>query len=115
MPVSPRSARLALPILLTATAAAGASGPMEGFRFCAAPVAPECIAAERAYRDAAQTRACEQDVARFVASAFAYRACLQREVQRAVLETNETVDRFKCGVAAGRRCSDEDMRKANGR
>jgi hypothetical protein len=110
-----RRAEVCLALLIAAApaVAARAADSAEGFRFCAAPVPPSCAERDQAYADPGQAKACEQDIARFVASAFAYRACLQREIQRAVLETNATIDRFKCGAAAKRRCSEEDLRKSN--
>jgi hypothetical protein len=97
--------------IVATPAAADQPEPVPGFRFCSPPPAPACVGKDAAYRDENQTKACQDEVGRYVNSAFAYRACLQREIQRAVLETNMTIDRFKCGIASKHRCSDEELRK----
>jgi hypothetical protein len=102
---------LALLFVPTFAQAAGQPEPAPGFGFCWAPPPPACADKEEVYRDEAQTKACQAEVARFVNYAFVYRACLQREIQRAVLETNTTIGRFKCGMDAKHLCSDEELRK----
>jgi hypothetical protein len=102
---------LAFLIILTPAAAVDQPEPIPGFRFCSPPPAPPCANRDTVYRDEGQTKACQEEVARFVSSAFAYRTCLQREIQKAVLETNMTIDRFKCGIASKHRCNDEELHR----
>jgi hypothetical protein len=96
---------LAVVILLTPAALASPPEPPAGFGFCSAPAPPLCADKDEAYDDAGGTKACEEAVARFRNSAFAYRACLEREIKRVVIEANATIDRFKCGLKAKRRCA----------
>jgi hypothetical protein len=62
------------------------------------------VSSDEAYNDDARIKACQQEIDRFVTNVIAYRACLQHEIERAVLETNTVIDRFKCGMASKRRC-----------
>jgi hypothetical protein len=47
---------------------------------------------------------CQEDVNRYINSVGAYRLCLMRETERAVRETNGTLQRWKCGLAAKAVC-----------
>ncbi|HYA80399.1 MAG TPA: hypothetical protein VED87_05670 [Methylocystis sp.] len=64
-----------------------------GFAFCVAPAPPACI-------DVARTKpertACEKLVSVCVRSVYQYRACLEAETQRAVLQSNDALDRWRC-------------------
>ena len=64
------------------------------FGYCAPPFAPSCVA--NAGRDGRSTETCEQDVERYVASVFAYRACMAIETERAVREANATIQAMRC-------------------
>jgi len=106
-----REGFLALLILSISPACASSTGSRVGFGFCAPPLPPACIDDDKAYDDGPGTRDCKERVSHYVADVFAYRTCLLRETQRAVLETNTAVDRFKCGLKSKRRCRAEDMRQ----
>jgi hypothetical protein len=67
-----------------------AQGAQKGFDFCAPPLAPGCINAPAA-KDA-----CETEVQVFIKTVFRYRACLERESERAVREANDTLEAWKC-------------------
>jgi hypothetical protein len=110
MDVSARSeASLALLMLSMSVALASPSAPISGFDFCSAPHPPACADKDEVYGDKLQTKACQDAITHFIDEVFAYRACLQREIKRAVLETNTALDRFKCGLEAKRRCSKEEL------
>jgi hypothetical protein len=102
---------LAVFVLSISAACASPSGSSGGFSFCSSPVPPACIDDDKTYDDGPGTSDCQEKVSHYVASVFAYRTCLLREAQRAVLETNIRVDRFKCGLKSKRRCLDGDVRQ----
>lgn len=77
-----------MPLLATAPSAAGESG--RGFDFCAPPLWPACVDAPEA------TAACDSEVQRFIATVFKYRACLEKESERAVREANDAIEAWKC-------------------
>jgi hypothetical protein len=104
-----REGLLALATIWTSGAWADSSG-WTGFGFCPAPQPPACIDDNKTYGNEAETKDCQEKVSRYVASVFSYRTCLLRETQRAVLETNTMIDRFKCGLKSRRRCSDQEVR-----
>jgi hypothetical protein len=95
---------LALLILVSPPVDAGSSELRIGFGFCSVPFKPACVDADSAYNTDARTKACQEEVTLYVNTVIAYRACLLREMERAVLETNNILDRFKCGIAARRPC-----------
>ena len=98
-------------LFLSTPAAAVQAEPVPGFRFCASPPSPACADRDEVYSNEVHVKTCQEAMGRFVSNAFAYRDCLQREIQRAMLETNAAIDRFKCSIAAKRRCSDQELRK----
>ena len=75
-----------------------------GFGFCAPPYPPRCISNPATYASQAEIDRCQEDVNRYVTSVAAYRLCQTQEVERAVRETNGTLQRWKCGVAAKALC-----------
>jgi hypothetical protein len=95
---------LALLILLCNPANVSSSELRMGFGFCPVPFAPTCAGVDAVYGDNARAKACQEEVTHYVNTVVAYRACLLQEMERAVLETNNILDRFKCGVAARHRC-----------
>jgi hypothetical protein len=110
MNVPLREGFLALVTLSTSAAFAGSSVRM-GFGFCPPPPPPACMDDSKVYGDGPETKDCQEKVSHYIASVFAYRACLLRETQRAVLEANTTIDRFKCGLRSKRRCTDEEVQQ----
>ncbi len=72
------------------------------FNFCSAPTVPKCI--DKA-KSKAEKKRCEDDVKSYVGVVFQYRACLEAEIERAVLESNDALDRWRC------RTSSPDCRK----
>lgn len=75
-----------------------------GLRYCAPPIKPGCVDVMDTYKSATSKMACQKEVERFVPTVFAYRACLNREMERAVLQTNETLQRFRCREKGGKKC-----------
>ena len=75
-----------------------------GFGFCAPPYPPRCVSNPASYASQAEIDKCQGDVNRYVNSVAAYRLCQTEEVERAVRETNATLQHWKCGVAAKAIC-----------
>ena len=75
-----------------------------GLRYCAPPIRPNCVDETETYKAAGKRDACQKDVERFVQSVFAYRQCLNIEMERAVRQTNETLQRFRCRAKGDRKC-----------
>ena len=73
---------------------ASAQDDLRGFSYCAPPYPPKCARASFARKEAAA--ACGAEVDSYVAAVFSYRACLAREMERAVLEANRMVQILKC-------------------
>jgi hypothetical protein len=78
--------------------------PLPILRFCAVPVRPECIDAAATYANPQSRGACNLDMDHYVKSVFAYRRCLNAEMERAVLQTNEAIFRHKCRMAGKKNC-----------
>jgi hypothetical protein len=72
--------------------------------FCAQPVRPACVDSAATYADPKTKAACNQDMERYVKFVFAFRICLNAEMERAVRQTNETIFRHKCRMAGGKKC-----------
>ena len=75
-----------------------------GFGFCAPPYPPKCVATPGTYESQVEIDKCQDDMNRYVNSVAAYRLCQTQEIERAVRETNATLQRWKCGVAAKAPC-----------
>jgi hypothetical protein len=75
-----------------------------GLGYCAPPYPPECIEDDSTYKDERHADDCKINIAHFLASAAAYRLCLQREIARAIFDANAAVDRFKCRTAPPSHC-----------
>jgi hypothetical protein len=75
-----------------------------GFGFCAPPYPPRCVSSPATYGSQAEIDKCQEDMNRYVNSVAAYRVCHTQEIERAVRETNGTLQRWKCGVAAKALC-----------
>lgn len=75
---------------LAFTAPGRAGGPPSGFDHCAPPLRPACIETRGAMD------ACEAEVQSFIKTVFLYRACLERESERAVREANSALEAWKC-------------------
>ncbi|MEA2841413.1 MAG: hypothetical protein QOF41_2743 [Methylobacteriaceae bacterium] len=75
-----------------------------GFGFCAPPYPPKCISDPATYGSQANADRCQEDVNRYLNSVGAYRLCQTQEVERAVRETNGTLQRWKCSLAAKALC-----------
>ena len=75
------------------------------FGYCAPPILlPKCIDAEQTDAKPDSVAACQQEVTRYVKFVLAYRDCLIRESERAILQTNKVLDRFKCSAKLKRTC-----------
>ncbi len=72
--------------------------------YCAPPVQPDCLNDDKTYASPAASGACQQDMDRYVRSVFAYRVCLNSEMERAVFATNQALQRFRCRVAKKTNC-----------
>lgn len=75
-----------------------------GFTFCVLPLRPSCIDAAATYATKDSVKACDEAVRRYEDSTFAYRACMGRELQRAILDVNNAVDLFKCRSTPRQHC-----------
>jgi hypothetical protein len=75
-----------------------------GFGFCAPPYPPKCVSTPGTYESQAEIAKCQDDMNRYVNSVAAYRLCQTLEIERAVRETNATLQRWKSGVAANALC-----------
>lgn len=75
-----------------------AQAPPTGFNFCAAPTPPACIDAARTSEE---KKSCDEFVRAYIAAVFDYRACLEKEMARAVLESNDALDRWRCRQPGG--------------
>jgi hypothetical protein len=67
-------------------------------------VRPACVDTAETYADAKAKAACNQDMDRYVKFVFAFRICLNAEMERAVRQTNETIFRHKCRMAGRKNC-----------
>jgi hypothetical protein len=75
-----------------------------GFGFCAPPYPPRCVSDPAIYSSQADVDKCQEEVNRYVNYVAAYRLCRTQEVERAVRETNGTLQRWKCSLAAKALC-----------
>jgi hypothetical protein len=75
-----------------------------GFGFCPPPVVPRCVSNAVTYSAQPEMDACQEDVNRYVNSVGKYRLCLTQEVERAVRETNGTLQLWKCSLAGKALC-----------
>ena len=96
------------------SSAAQAGDDRFSWSYCAAPYPPACVESSSKAPGANSLKtsdktsrrnsvlspgerlACEQAVERYVASVFAYRACLSGETERAVREANRIIQIMKC-------------------
>ncbi len=72
--------------------------------FCAAPVRPACIDLAASYANARARAGCNAEMEHYVKYVFAWRLCLNAEMERAVHQTNEDIQRHKCRMAGGKNC-----------
>jgi hypothetical protein len=93
-------------VALALTSAALAQQPFDapGLRFCAPPIKPGCVDAEETYTSPNLKAECQKAMDRYVPTVFAYRQCLNQEMERAVRQTNETIQRFRCRAKGERKC-----------
>ena len=75
-----------------------------GFGFCAPPYPPRCVSDPATYGSQAAMETCQEEVNRYVNFVGVYRLCLTQETERAVRETNGTLNRWKCSLAAKALC-----------
>jgi len=90
---------------VAALAAAAASFPAPafpqaapGFNLCVQPGQPPCV-----FMPGQPAEACGRDVEAYIASVFHYRECLARESERAIRESNDVIDYWRCRER-GERC-----------
>ena len=105
----PATARAGFPAILAFAACLAPAHGQEpftapGLRFCAPPIKPACVDDPDTYKAAARRAACQADLDRFVPTVFAYRVCLNQEMERAVRQTNETLQRFRCRAKGEKKC-----------
>ncbi len=72
--------------------------------FCAVPVKPDCVDTPASYANPKARAACVRDMDHYVKYVFAYRLCLNAEMERAVRQTNETIEKHKCRMSGGKKC-----------
>jgi hypothetical protein len=68
-----------------------------GFTLCVMPQPPACALAAKA------VAACDAEVEAYVGLVFRYRECLARETERAVAQSNDVIDGWRC-KRLGERC-----------
>jgi hypothetical protein len=73
-----------------------------GFDYCPPPHPPGCIVQTSAKGKASAD--CEEDLQIYIQTVFAYRECLALETERAVRESNDVIDHWKCKKNASKRC-----------
>lgn len=93
-------------VLLTAMLLASPEARAQKGRldFCARPVAPACVDTAETYGTAALREACSAEVKRFLEMTFAYRKCLNSQLENEIRDTNAINDRFKCRLKNGKTC-----------
>lgn len=90
---------LAIAIAFSTLPAPVYSQAASGFNFCVAPPRPACVF-ETSNRAAG---ACDREVEAYVGVVFRYRECLEAESERAVRESNDVIDHWRCRQN-GERC-----------
>lgn len=75
------------------SATAEEARPSPGFYFCATPNTPRCV--ENSEK-AKPRGGCEEEVQNYIKFVFRYRECLALEMERAVRESNDLIDDWKC-------------------
>jgi hypothetical protein len=83
---------LILPLLALSTQA-GAQSEEPAFGFCAPPYPPPCV---KKATPGQLDETCDQKVQTYIKDVFAYRLCLAKETERAVRQSNEVIDRWRC-------------------
>ena len=78
--------------------------PPSGLHYCAPPIKPACVDDDETYQAPARKAACQKDMDRFVPTVFAYRQCLNSEMERAVRQTNDMLQRFRCRANGDGKC-----------
>jgi|GEM_PF-3065942 len=81
-----------LPIVSSLAAKAGEDRWQ--WAYCAPPYPPACVGAPA--KEAKARLSCERAADAYVADVFKYRDCLNKEMQRAVLEANKVIQTLKC-------------------
>ncbi|QGM47970.1 hypothetical protein H2LOC_006405 [Methylocystis heyeri] len=74
---------------------------MPGFDYCPPPHPPGCMETTGGTKSPTE---CEEDVQIYIQTVFAYRECLALETERAVRESNDVIDRWKCKKTGSKRC-----------
>jgi glycine/D-amino acid oxidase-like deaminating enzyme len=67
--------------------------PSPGFSLCVAPLPPPCVETTKKIKPGS---VCDQNVKAYIGAMFQYRECHNQEVERAVRESNDVIDRWKC-------------------
>jgi|SRR3954451_21647848 hypothetical protein len=97
--------RIAVCLAWACIAPSGAMAQRDlGFGFCAPPFPPKCVANPATYHAQADIDKCQEEVNRYLNYVGAYRVCQTQEIERAVRETNGTLQRWKCGLATRALC-----------
>jgi hypothetical protein len=82
----------------------GPPAPVPLLPYCAPPIVPSCVDAAVTYKSARAIASCRTSVDSYVTTVFHYRECVARETDRAVLETNQTLQRFRCSMQRKQPC-----------
>ncbi|BBU62649.1 hypothetical protein MSC49_25840 [Methylosinus sp. C49] len=69
-----------------------------GFNLCVQPGSPPCV-----FMPGRAAEACGAEVEAYIASVFHYRECLSKESERAIRESNDIIDHWRCRER-GERC-----------
>jgi hypothetical protein len=80
-----------------------------GFTLCFAPRPPACVNSPLIARETAVREACDRQITWHTDQIFAYRACLEKEIRRAVREVNDVAAIARCRKAGRSRCAASDV------
>ena len=102
-----------LPLLNEMTPPTSTEPSSKGWNYCSPPVQPLCSTQVGTFATKPKREECQAEIERYVASVFRYRQCLTKEMERAVLEVNTVVERFRCRLKEKRLCDTGRAEKAH--
>lgn len=84
---------------------AAPASPQSGrFDHCPRPVAPACVNNLATYKTEAGKDRCAREIKRFLDMTFAYRKCMNGQLENEIRETNRVNDMFKCLMKGAKAC-----------
>jgi hypothetical protein len=84
------AARACVLAVLAAWPSAALPQASPGFTLCVTPRPPACALADKA------VASCDAEIEAYVALVFRYRECLAHETERAVAQSNDVIDGWRC-------------------